>query len=289
MCSVLSVFETKAVLGGPPRRANRRGYEPLLDGGALRLRDDGLGDAVRDLRVMPELHRVGGAALRLGAEVGGVAEHVGQRHLRGDDLRIAARVHTLDLAAPRVQIADDVAHEGLGRHHLDVHDRLEEDRARLGGALLEPDRSGDLERHLGRVDLVVAAVGDLDLEVHHREARQDAALHGLDDALLDGADELLRDRAPDDDVLEFEALARLLRDEAQPAVTVLALAAGLADVAALRLHRLGDGLAVGHLRLADVRLHLELAEHAVYQDLEVELAHAAHDGLARLLVGADAE
>src|SRR6266568_2227213 len=136
---------------------------------------------------------------------------------------------------------------------------------------------------------MVAAVEDLDLEVHHGEAGQDAALHRLDDALLDRADELLRDRAADDDVVELEALAGLLRDEAQPAVAVLTLAAGLADMPALHLDRPGDGLAVSHLRLADVRLHLELAEHAVHQDLEVELAHAAHDGLARLLVGADAE
>ena len=33
---------------------------------------------------------------------------------------------------------------------------------------------------------MVAAVGDLDLDVDHRVAGQDAALHGLDDALLDG-------------------------------------------------------------------------------------------------------
>ena len=49
--------------------------------------------------------------------------------------------------------------------------------------------------------------------------------------------------------------------------------------------RLADRLAVGHLRLADVRLHLELAPHAVDDDLQVQLAHAGDDGLAGLLVG----
>src|ERR671934_519698 len=65
-------------------------------GDALRLGDDGLGDVVRDLRIVPELHRVGGAALRLRAEVGRVAEHLRQRHLRRDGLHAGARVHALD-------------------------------------------------------------------------------------------------------------------------------------------------------------------------------------------------
>lgn len=55
------------------------------------------------------------------------------------------------------------------------------------------------------------------------------------------------------------------------------------------LDRLADGLAVRHLRLADVGLDLELALHAVDQDVEVELAHTADDGLAGLLVELDRE
>ena len=50
-----------------------------------------------------------------------------------------------------------------------------------------------------------------------------------------------------------------------------------------------DGLAVGDLRLADVGLDVELAAHAVDQDVQVELAHAGDDRLAGLLVGADLE
>ena len=52
---------------------------------------------------------------------------------------------------------------------------------------------------------------------------------------------------------------------------------------------LGDRLAVGDLRLADGRFDGVLALHAVDQHLEVQLAHAGDDGLAGLLVGADAE
>jgi hypothetical protein len=48
---------------------------------------------------------------------------------------------------------------------------------------------------------------------------------------------------------------------------------------------LGERLAVGHLGLADGGVDVELAQHAVDQHLEVQLAHARDEGLARLLVG----
>ena len=52
---------------------------------------------------------------------------------------------------------------------------------------------------------------------------------------------------------------------------------------------LADRLAVAHLRPPDVGLHLELAQHAVDDHLEVELAHARDAGLGAFLVGADPE
>jgi hypothetical protein len=69
----------------------------------------------------------------------------------------------------------------------------------------------------------------------------------------------------------------------------LAAAARLLDVFALALDRAANGFAIRDLRLADVGLDLELAPHAVDDDLEVQLAHAADDGLRGLFVGRDAE
>src|SRR6266540_824880 len=83
---------------------------PGAGGGALRLGDDRLRDAVGNLRVVSELHRVRRAALRLRAQVRRVAEHLCERHERLDHLHARARVHRLDLAAAAVQVADDVAH-----------------------------------------------------------------------------------------------------------------------------------------------------------------------------------
>ena len=64
-------------------------------------------------------------------------------------------------------------------------------------------------------------------------------------------------------------------------VAVLPAAARLPDEARLVLDRLADRLAVGDLRLADVRVDLELAHEAVDDDLEVQLAHPGDERLRR--------
>ena len=72
-------------------------------------------------------------------------------------------------------------------------------------------------------------------------------------------------------------------------MAVLAAAAGLADELAFGVHALPDGLAVGHHGLAHVGLDLELAHHAVDDDLKVQFAHAGDDGLVGLGIGLDLE
>ena len=52
---------------------------------------------------------------------------------------------------------------------------------------------------------------------------------------------------------------------------------------------LADGLAISDLRFADVGLDVELAHHAVDDDFQVQLAHAADDRLPAVLVGRDPE
>src|SRR5690606_5793286 len=122
------------------------------------------------------------------------------------------------------------------------------------------------------VHLVVRAVEQRDLDVDHGIAGQHAAAELLLDALVHRRDVLARNHAADDLVLEQVALARLLRLDLDPDVAELAAATALADEAAFLLHGLADRLAIGDLRLADVGLDLELALHAVDDDLEVQLA-----------------
>ena len=61
-------------------------------------------------KIQAGLHGILAAALRFSAQVGGVTEHIGQRNERIDLLRAAAGLGALDLAAPGIDIADNVAH-----------------------------------------------------------------------------------------------------------------------------------------------------------------------------------
>src|SRR6195952_324420 len=259
--------------------------------GLAALRDDGVSNVLRGFRVVLELHRVRGAALRHRTQRGRVAEHFRQRDFGLDDLAAARHVvHALHHAATRGQ----VAHHGAGvvfrRLDFHRHHRLEDDRRCTTHAFLEAHRRGHLEGVFVRVHFVVRTEGQRDLDVDDRVAGQHACGQGVFDALLDRGDEFLRNHAALGGVDEFEALAWLLRLDGQHDVAVLALAAGLANELAFDvLLDLADRLAVGHLRLADVGFHAEFALHAVDDDFQVELAHAGNDGLARFLVGAQAE
>ena len=82
---------------------------------------------------------------------------------------------------------------------------------------------------------MVRAVGEDGPDVDERVARDDAALHRLLDAGVDRGDVLARDDAAGDLVDELVAAAGPGGLERDDHVAVLALAAGLADVALLDL------------------------------------------------------
>src|SRR5712691_2622850 len=246
-------------------------------------------DVLRRRLVPIEVHRIGGAALRPRPEIGRIAEHFRQRHARLDDLRAAAIFLRLYVAAPAGEVAHHVAHVILGDDHLDAHHRLEEDRLGFLRRVLERHRAGDLERHLGRVDVVIRTVVQLDPHIVDRIAGQHAAREGLLDTFVDRLDEFLRDRPAGDFVLEDVTAARFAGEEMNLRVAVLAAAAGLLDIAAVAVRRTRQGLLVRDLRLADRRLDVELALQPVDDDLEVQLAHAVDDDLAGLPIGLHAE
>ena len=72
-------------------------------------------------------------------------------------------------------------------------------------------------------------------------------------------------------------------------MAVLALAARLTGELALTLRAAANGLPVGDLRSPDIGLHLELPQHAVDKDLQVQFAHAGDHGLVGLRIGGDPE
>ncbi|MPN47457.1 hypothetical protein SDC9_195059 [bioreactor metagenome] len=72
-------------------------------------------------------------------------------------------------------------------------------------------------------------------------------------------------------------------------MAVLSLATRLAGVLGVLGNGLLDGLLVGHLRGAHVGFHLEFAQQAVHDDLQMKLAHASNDGLTGFTVGVSLE
>src|SRR5439155_16483471 len=175
---------------------------------------------------------------------GGVAEHAGQRYRGLDALALALALHAEDLAAAGGEVPHDVAHELLGHRDLHLHDRLQQHRAGPVHGVLESHRARHREGHLAGVDVVVAAVLQRRLHVHHREARQLTVLQRLSDPLLNRRDVLPGDLAAHDLVDELEALARLVGLDLDLRVAVLAAAAGLAHEAPPALGGPADALAV---------------------------------------------
>ena len=125
------------------------------------------------------------------------------------------------------------------------------------------------------VDLVVGAVHQRDLDVDDRVAGSTPRVKSSLTPSRRAGMYSLRHRAADDLVLEHEAVAAAaLGSKTQLHFGVLTACRRLLLVRVVDLGRAADRLAVGDLRLADVRLDLVLALHAVDDDLEVQLAHA---------------
>ena len=128
------------------------------------------------------------------------------------------------------------------------------------------------------------AVEDRRPEVDHRVAGEEAAHARVLDALLDGRDELPRDRAAEDVVHELEVAAARQRLDLDLAVAELAVAAGLLLVPAVRLGGRGDRLAVRNPRRLEVHLDAEAALQLRDRDLDVQLALSRQQQLVRLRV-----
>ena len=109
------------------------------------------------------------------------------------------------------------------------------------------------------------------------------------DPLLDRLDVFPRNRSTDDLILKNETGSDSARLDGNPNMTVLAAAAGLADVLAFRIGLLANGFLVRHLRLADIGADIELAHHAVDDDFQMKFAHSGNDRLAGIRIRVDPE
>src|SRR5688500_12866220 len=149
--------------------------------------------------------------------------------------------------------------------------------------VLEGHRSSDLERILGGVDGVKGTVVKAHLHVNHGVAGDVTPSHRLDYSLLHRGDELARDGAADDAVLELEARTAGKRGELDPRVAELAPATGLLLVAALGPGRARDRLHKRHLRRPRLDLDPVAVLNALQREFDVHLGEPGQDVLARRL------
>src|SRR5690606_31809958 len=209
-----------------------------------------------------------------------ISEHLTQWNLGGDDLAGRRVVGPLQETAAPAQVAHDITHVIFRGHHLDLHDRLQQDRIGLVETVLETHRTGDLEGHLVGVDFVVRTVNQTNLDVDHRVSCHRSTGHRFANALVDRWYIFLRHRTADRLVDELVTGATIPRLDLENDMAVLALAARLTHKLAFLPDRLANRLAIGDLRLADVRFDIELATHAVDEDVEMQLTHTGNDRLS---------
>ena len=233
---------------------------------------------------MRKVHFVGPASGSHRTQIDGVLEHLRLRHLRVDDLKVPQRVDAHDATAARVEIAHDLAEILIGDDDFHVHDRLEQDRRSFGHPLLEGQMRRRLEGHFRRIDVVIRTEIKRRFEVHRRERRQHAFVQALAQSFFDGGDVLSRHGASGDLVFEDEALSPLQGAELDINVAVLAVAAGLLFVLALRLGRLADRFAIRDLRHAGLQVDAEAILQLGENDVEMKIAHAGKDVVVRFRV-----
>src|SRR5579862_1493148 len=235
------------------------------------------------------MHGVSRATLRAGAHMRGVTKHFRQRHDGLNHLRTCTMLHTFNAAAARTQVAHDCSGEILRHDDFNRHYWFQQHRGSLASGFFESHGPGNLECHFARVNFVIAAVVEGRLDVDHFVAGENAAFHGLFNALIDRLNVFPRHRPAHDVVDELVTFAGFLRLEADFRVAVLPTTAGLADVFAFRFSGLANRFPIRDLRFADIRFDRELAHHAVDNDFEMQLTHAADDRLAAVGIGVNLE
>ena len=153
---------------------------------------------------------------------------------------------------------------------------------------------------------MIGAIVHVGMDAQNGEPAQNTCIHSLSDAFAYRRNIFLRNgtayycgfvqqhgRLIDQDIglgIKLELLTVCLHGlELNLTVSVLSTSAGLLGVLGIHFHRLGECFLVCNLRSAHIGFHLELSQQTVHDDLQMELAHACDDGLARLLIGMSTE
>src|SRR3954466_1583941 len=168
-----------------------------------------------NFRVVVELHRVAGTALRHRTQLRGVTERLCQRQLRPDNLQGPERLDVVDVAAARIDVAQHVTEELVRYAYFYLHHRLEQHRSGVSHRLAHSLDACHAEGHFRRVDRVGRAVNQLHQHVHDRVTTDRTGFERLFDALFRRTDVFLRHRAADGLVFEQQPCTTLARFDYQ--------------------------------------------------------------------------
>ena len=158
-------------------------------------------------------------------------------------------------------------------------------RAGLADGFAEAGLGRDFERQRVRVDVVVAAVVQRGAEIHGRKCASTPSSfwifrpfstagtnsRGTEPPVVSSTNSKPAPRSSGSNLIHTSAN--------WPEPPVCFLCTYCSSILLVNV------LAVGHLRLAHDAFDAELGAHAIERDFEVQLAHAAQDGLARLAIG----
>ena len=195
---------------------------------------------------------------------------------------------SVDVINPRrsEMSAPDRTLMGRGHFNLDLHDRLEQDRSGLQKRVAKRRPRADLERQVGRVDRVTAAVHKCHLDLDDLKPGERTLRPGHLEALVHRRDVLGRDSTAGH--LALELILLLVHGgqgrERADDMGVLAGSAGLLLVLVVKRDLLGRGFAVVDLRRARLDVGFVLPPRPLQVDVKVKLAHAGDDRLVRLIV-----
>ncbi len=235
------------------------------------------------------MHGEGAAPLGGRAQGGGIPEHSRQWNAGRDGLDALAVVDGFDLAATRIEIADHLTHESFRDEDFDPHDRIEQIGLAIAKGCFDGHRSADLEGQFGAQGFPVFAVRQDRLDIDNRIPHQRAAFEGLHDPGRHRGGARGRQLFGRQFVHEAVPRAAGLRHQAQPDAAEMPLPGHFLVEERFAFARRFDGFPVDHLGFAHVHVRVELALHAVGDDLQMQLPHTGEDRLAGVLVDLDFE
>ena len=108
-------------------------------------------------------------------------------------LAVIRRIHAEDASSALVHIPHHVSCVLLRNCNIELHNRLQQTRLSFYDPLLECERSGNLERHLVGVYIMIRAVVQNRLDIDNLAACKRPLLHGLQQTLLNSRNIALRD------------------------------------------------------------------------------------------------